>query len=305
MFGYIKTDKPEMKIKEYEAYRGLYCSLCKAMGKHFGVFSRLTLSYDITFLVLTRLCFGGTLPIYEGGRCSFNPTKKCNYCSNADEELRYASAISMMMFYHKLRDNISDGGFFSRLLMCLLLPWATLKYKKAKKMYADIAMIIEECMKNHADTENKNSALSDEAAHWSAEALGRITAYNIDDPEGNIYRFGYGIGKWVYLTDAFDDIEKDLKEKSYNVFVNKYSLENKEYNKAVKDEITATINMSSVIFIDAYENIGNKTLTPIMENIIYEGMHKSLDRIQKGENNDKKTKGRRLYERPIRSPRRR
>lgn len=293
MFGYIKTDKPEMKIKEYEAYRGLYCSLCKAMGKHFGVFSRLTLSYDITFLVLTRLCFGGTLPIYEGGCCSFNPTKKCNYCSNADEELRYASAISMMMFYHKLRDNISDESFFKRLLMYLLLPWATLKYKKAKKMYGDVAVIIRECMKNQADTENKNSALSDEAAHWSAEALGRITAYNINDPEGNIYRFGYGIGKWVYLTDAFDDIEKDLKEKSYNVFVNKYSLENNEYNKAIKDEITATINMSSVIFIDAYENIENKTLTPIMENIIYEGMHKSLDRIQKGENNHKKTKGRR------------
>ena len=57
MFGYVKTDKPEMKIKEYEAYRGLYCSLCKAMGKHFGVFSRLTLSYDITFLVLARLSF--------------------------------------------------------------------------------------------------------------------------------------------------------------------------------------------------------------------------------------------------------
>ena len=57
MFGYVKTDKPEMKVKEYEAYRGLYCSLCKAMGKHFGVFSRLTLSYDITFLVLARLSF--------------------------------------------------------------------------------------------------------------------------------------------------------------------------------------------------------------------------------------------------------
>ena len=57
MFGYVKTDKPEMKVKEYEAYRGLYCSLCKAMGKHFGVFSRLTLSYDITFLVLSEWRF--------------------------------------------------------------------------------------------------------------------------------------------------------------------------------------------------------------------------------------------------------
>jgi hypothetical protein len=292
MFGYVKTDKPEMKVKEYEAYRGLYCSLCKAMGKYFGVFSRLTLSYDITFLVLTRLSFLGTLPCFEGGRCAFNPTKKCSYCTNAEEELRYASAVAMMMLYHKVRDNISDGSVLKKLIMYLLLPWATLKYKKAKRMYGEIAEITQECMSKQSEAEKKNSASSDEAAHQSAEALGRITAYNIDDPEGNIYRFGYGIGKWVYLTDAFDDIEKDIKDKSYNVFVNKYNLTQESYTEEIKADITATINMSSILFTDSYEKIENKTLSPIMENIIYEGMHKSLDRIIKGENKDKKSKGR-------------
>lgn len=291
MFGYVKTDKPEMKIKEYEAYRGLYCSLCKAMGKYFGVFSRLTLSYDITFLVLARLSFLGTLPCFEGGRCSFNLTKKCNYCTNAEEELRYASAVSMMMFYHKVRDNLSDGSGLKKMLMYLILPWATLKYKKAKKMYGKIAEIIADCMSKQAETEKKNSASTDEAAHQSAEALGRITAYNMADPEGCIYRFGYGIGKWVYLTDAFDDIEKDLKDKSYNVFVNKYNLTKESYTDEIKADITATINMSSILFTDSYEKIENKTLSPIMENIIYEGMHKSVDRILKGENKDKKSKG--------------
>ncbi len=290
MFGYVKTDKPEMKIKEYEAYRGLYCSLCKAMGKHFGVFSRLTLSYDITFLVLVRLSFSGTLPCFDSGRCAFNPTKKCNYCTNAEEELRYASAVAMMMFYHKVRDNINDGSVLKKLLMYLLLPWATLKYKKAKKMYGEIAEIVAECMSKQADAEKKNSSLTDEASHQSAEALGRIAAYNMNDPEGNIYRFGYGIGKWVYLTDAFDDIEKDIKSGSYNVFVNKYNLTYDNYTQQIKSEITATINMCSVLFINAYESIENKSLSPIMENIIYEGMHKSLDRILKGENKDKNRK---------------
>ena len=288
MFGYVKTDKPEMKIKEYEAYRGLYCSLCKAMGRYFGVFSRLTLSYDITFLLLTRLSFMGTLPYFEGGRCPFNPTKRCNYCCNAEEEFRYASAVSMMMFYHKVRDNIYDGKVLKRVLMYMLLPWAILKYKKAKKMYTEIAEIIESCMARQSETEKKNSASTDEAAHQSAEALGRITAYNMNDPEGNIYRFGYGIGKWVYLTDAFDDIEKDLKDGSYNVFINKYNLSRESYTDEIKQDITATINMSSGFFIDAYEKTENKALAPIMENIIYEGMHKSLDRIISGEKSERK-----------------
>lgn len=290
MFGYVKTDKPEMKVKEYEAYRGLYCSLCKAMGKHFGVLSRLTLSYDITFLLLTRLSFSGTLPWFESGRCPFNPTKRCSYCSNADEELRYASAVAMMMFYHKVRDNISDGRVLKKILMYMLLPWATLKYKKAKKMYSEIAQIIEECMTKQSQLESRNSDSTDEAAHQSAEALGRVTAYNIDDPEGNIYRFGYGIGKWVYLTDAFDDIEKDIKDGSYNVFVNKYNLKSNEYSQGIKQEITATLNMTSGFFIEAYEKTENRTLSPIMQNIIYEGMHKSIDRILKGESKDKNRK---------------
>lgn len=287
MFGYVKTDKPEMKIKEYEAYRGLYCSLCKAMGKHFGLFSRLTLSYDVTFLLLSRLSFMGTLPRFDSGRCPFNPTKKCNYCCNADEELKYAAAVSMMLFYHKVRDNISDGSIFKKILMYLLLPWATLKYKKAKKLYAEIAQIIEESMLRQAQTESKGSLVTDEAAHQSAEALGRITAYNMSDPEGNIYRFGYGIGKWVYLTDAFDDIGKDIKSGSYNVFVNKYNLNHESLTDEIKQDITETINMSSSVFLSAYESIENKTLSPIIENIIYEGMHKSLDRIQKGETEEK------------------
>ena len=287
MFGYVKTDKPEMKVKEYEAYRGLYCSLCKAMGRYFGVLSRLTLSYDITFLVLTRLSFIGTLPCFKGGRCSFNPAKKCNYCTNAEQELRYASAVSMMMFYHKVRDNISDGSVLKKIAMYMLLPWASLKYKKAKKMHGEVAEIIEECMSKQAETEKKSCASTDEAAHQSAEALGRIAAYNLNDPAGNIYRFGYGIGKWVYLTDAFDDIPKDIKDKSYNVFVNKYNLTAESFSDEIKRNITETINMASGFFINAYENIENKTLSPIMENIIYEGMHKSLDRIQKGENKDK------------------
>ena len=84
-------------------------------------------------------------------------------------------------------------------------------------------------------------------------------------------------------------IEKDIKSKSYNVFVNKYNIENAELTEEIKDEITGTINMSSSVFIDAYENIETKTMKPIMENIIYEGMHKSLDRILKGENKDKKS----------------
>ncbi len=295
MFGYVKTNKPEMKIKEYEAYRGLYCSLCKTMGKHFGVLSRLTLSYDITFLVLTRLSFSGTVPCFEGGSCPFNPTKKCNYCKNTDEELRYAAAVSMMMFYFKVKDNISDGNIFKGLLMYLILPWATLKYKKAKRMYGEIAEIIAESMAKQKQIEDKNSDSPDEAAHNSAHALGMITAYNMKDSQGDIYRFGYAVGKWVYLTDALDDIEKDIKSGSYNVFVNKYGLRDGDTSKDIKSAVTPTMNMCGAVFSESYEKIADKTMTPIMENIVFDGMYITLDNIL----NKEKSKGRKDNERSL------
>lgn len=279
MFGYVRVDKPEMKIKEYETYKGLYCSLCKAMGKHFGLLSRLTLSYDIAFLVLVRLSFSGTVPCFESGRCPFNPAKRCNYCKNGDEQLKYTASVSMMMFYFKVKDNISDGTFFKRLAMYLLLPWAKSKYRKAKSYYPETANVIEQCMIRQGEAEKSKTAITDKAAHESADALGKIAAYGFND-NGDIYRFGYGIGKWVYLMDAADDIESDIKAQSYNVFVEKYSLSSFDsLTEDIKQEIIGTLNMSCAFSCEAYEKIKNKTLSPIIENIIFSGMTLKMENI--------------------------
>ncbi len=46
MLGYVKADKPNMKMGDYEVYRAVYCSLCNALGRNYSVFARLLLSYD-------------------------------------------------------------------------------------------------------------------------------------------------------------------------------------------------------------------------------------------------------------------
>lgn len=281
MFGYVKINKPEMKVKEYEAYRGLYCSLCRSLGKNFGVLSRLTLSYDITFLLLVRLSLGLTVPEFKKGRCPFSPSKKCNYCINGEEELRFSAAVSMMLFYYKIKDNIADGSFFRKMLMYIILPYALLKYRKAEKMYPDVAKMIEEGMLRQSETEKTKTPLTDKAAHESADILGKIFAYGFSDEKAKAYRFGYGIGKFVYLADAADDIVKDIKNKSYNPFVEKYKLI-KEPDEEIKKEIEGTLNMSAAVAAEAFSEIEKKTLTPIVENIIYDGLENTMKTILKG-----------------------
>ena len=76
MFGYVRVDKPELKVKEYEMYKAVYCSLCKSLGKHYGILSRFTLSYDFTFLALLNMSLKDGCNIIEQKRCAFNPLKK-------------------------------------------------------------------------------------------------------------------------------------------------------------------------------------------------------------------------------------
>ncbi|HPV63556.1 MAG TPA: DUF5685 family protein, partial [Fervidobacterium sp.] len=33
IFGYVTPLKPELKIKEYDIFRGYYCGVCTALGK--------------------------------------------------------------------------------------------------------------------------------------------------------------------------------------------------------------------------------------------------------------------------------
>ena len=282
MFGYVRTDKGELKVREYELYRGLYCTLCKQLSKRYGVLSRLILSYDMTFLALVRLSEKGISPKFKGGRCPFNPAKRCNYCTNAGDEYAFVCAAAILMFYYKVKDNISDSPFFKRLLFFLLLPFAAIKRKKAKKLFPQLDSLISDCLQKQAETEKKNTSSPDEAAHNSADALGKIFSFGFEEKKKDLYFFGYFVGRWVYLMDALDDIEKDIKNRSFNVFVNKYSLTQKTLPEEARHEIQSTLNQSSAEAVKAFKSTNCTALSEIIENVLYGGMLCSMENILKG-----------------------
>ena len=134
MFGYIKVKKEELKIKDFEVYKAVYCSLCKKLGKSYGILSRLTLSYDFAFLSLLNISLKSGCVSFERKRCAFNPLKKCNYCKSSDE-LDMPSAAAMIMLYYKILDNIKDEKGLKKLGFLLLKPIFSGAHKKAAKKY--------------------------------------------------------------------------------------------------------------------------------------------------------------------------
>ncbi|MBR4050883.1 MAG: hypothetical protein IKK09_10350 [Clostridia bacterium] len=275
MFGYVKIYKPELKVKHYEAYKGVYCSLCKTLKKEYGVFASLTLNYDFTLLALTRLAFAEECCGFTDSRCVYNPLKKCQQCVNGNEELKYSAAAAMIMCYYKVADDIADSSFFKGLAKRMLKPYFAIKRKKAKKKYPELDEIISRAMQKQSETEKRKETSVDIAADPSAKAMGEILCCGFEgEAKEKLNRFGYLVGRWVYLVDALDDMEDDRKNNSYNVFNNINKRE-----KEARDYAVGAINLTAGQLVREFENLNPARFSEIMENIVYDGLHNSMKEI--------------------------
>ena len=274
MFGYIRADKPEMKIKEFEVYKAVYCSLCKELGNSYGFISRLTLSYDFTFLALLNMSLKGGCQSFERKRCAFNPLKKCNYCKETDD-LKMPSAAAMIMLYYKLKDNVADEKGFKKLGYSLLLPIFKGAYKKAQKQYPQLEKTVADYISEQAELEKNGCREMDCIADPTAKALSKILMLcSDDDTEKRVLeRLGYCLGRYIYILDAACDLEDDIKKGSYNVL--KYEL-NGDKQQYIKDRIVPQLYFCVNEAIKAFELLEFKKYKHILGNIIYSGLEQTF-----------------------------
>lgn len=109
MFGYIRPSVKELKVKEYELFRGYYCGLCKSMGRSFGVFSRFALNYDAVFLGLLMASVHDEMPALKRENCIANPLKR-KWIVKESPAIDFAADINVLLTYYKLKDDIRDEG---------------------------------------------------------------------------------------------------------------------------------------------------------------------------------------------------
>ena len=275
MFGYIKVSKGELKIKEYELYRGVYCTLCKVLGKNYGLVSRFTLNYDFTFLALLNLSLKDGCDKFSKKGCTFNPLKKCNFCNNTDG-FQMAAAAAMIMTYYKLLDNIADEKGIKKLFYLSLLPFIKSANKKASNKYPDVEKIISDYITKQNLLEKENCSDTDKAADPTAVALSKILMLCSDDSSQKrvLERLGYCLGRYIYLTDAYFDLEKDIKTGSYNVLKNKPLEETENYTKS---QIYFCINEAT----KAFELLDIKKYKTILGNILYLGLEDTMQKENK------------------------
>lgn len=285
LFGYIKPYKPEMKMREWDTFKAVYCGLCKQLSHVYGPFSSLTLSYDFTFIATISIGMSDSCAGFKKCSCVANPLKK-KACLLPCDDLTLCASVAMLMIYYKLKDDIEDSGFLGKLRGYLLLPFASSAKNKARKIYPEIDKIISSAIKNQAQVEKSDNKSTDRAAHPTADALALICERLSPDvsQKAILNRFGYLVGRYVYFADALDDLEKDIKTNSYNPFIKKFEGENKSI-EAIKEYGKSVLNLTIGEIPPAYELLNLKRHKEILDNIIYLGLHNEIDIIL--EKNDK------------------
>lgn len=273
MLGYVRAYKPEMKFKDYDIYKGVYCSLCKTIGKRYGLLARLTLSYDFTFLALLRMAVREQNVKMCPSRCTFNPLKKCYDCSRDNLDLNYTADAAMLTFYFKLKDNIADSGFFKKSLCKILMPYANSIYKKAKRNCPETEKKISELMAKQSEIERCDVGL-DQAADASAKMLSVMLSDGINTSDNQaLERLGYFIGRWVYTIDAVDDCEDDIKSGSFNPLKKRYG------EKDFKDYCEQTLSLTVGEALNALDGIKLYRFTDIINNVLIYGTYASAKRV--------------------------
>lgn len=291
MFGYIKPYMPEMKMSEFDTFKGIYCGLCKQLSHVYGPFSSLTLSYDFTFIATIALGLSDQCGGFTRCRCVANPLKK-KMCHRPNDDLTFVAGCAMLMIYYKVLDDLDDSGFWGKIKAATVWPFAKFAQVRARKLYPQADSIIKEAITQQAIVEKSDSQSLDRAADPTAAALGKLCGMLTENTAQQeiLYRFGYLVGRYVYFCDALDDLDKDREHGEYNPFLKRFGDENMSVDE-LKAYAVGLLNITVGEIAPAFELLELKRFKPILENIIYLGLHNSIkaimdpDKSKKNEDN--------------------
>ena len=276
MFGYIKPLTPELKVKEQEAYKAVYCGLCKQLGRNYGTLPQMTLSYDFAFLAILAIAVSGENVQFAQERCMVHPLKKRNICQSC-ESLDLSAAMATILLYHKLKDNLADGDVGEKILCGTALPLAESSYRKASAKLPELAKLTEEQMMEQSILEKEKCPSTDRASEPTAKILEALLGGLSEDPSQKLVlkRIGYLLGRWVYLMDALDDLEDDIRNDCYNPF--RYC--ETTGDESPQEQAVASLYMTIAEIIRAYDLLEVQHFDGLLSNVFELGLKQSVDEL--------------------------
>lgn len=256
MFGNVIPSRKDMTDEEKAKYRAHYCGLCHVLNERYGKQGRLSLSFDMVFLELLLSDLMDKEETKGRERCPIRPLKDHDYIFT--DMTGYAADMQMLLSYYSLLDDIHDEG----------------KGEKREKKISPIMPAIEsryprqsEALRNGLKALSERESANDSDPEAMALAFGRILSEVFIPDEKSFFRddlgaIGCGLGRFIYLMDAYRDRKKDRKKGLYNPLSG--SLDDKRIEEMLID---AASTASS-----AFERLPLDQHVSLLRNILYSGI---------------------------------
>lgn len=218
MFGYLTASVGALDKEQQLRYKACYCGLCRSLKARHGQLSRLTLTYDLSFL---SLLLSALYEPEEGcgeAPCAAHPFSKRPWCMS--EVSMYAADMNLALAYMKLRDDWDDDCEPAALFFSALIKRG---YKRVKSAWPRQCAAIEEGIAKLASLE-KSGGSADECAACFSALMGELFVYKDDRWAPVLRAMGAALGGFIYVTDAAMDLEKDAKLCRFNPFIHRLGM---------------------------------------------------------------------------------
>lgn len=212
MFGYVRPNLDDLTEAQKARYNRVYCGLCRTLGSRHGLLGKMSLTYDMTFLVLFLAS------LYEPGeqdtqaKCMAHPRKAHDetIIQGVDE---YAADMTVALMYHKFLDDWHDDH---KLLKKGAADILEKDYAAVKAAWPDQCAAIETCLRELDEIEKAPEPQPDAAANSFGRLMGEIFLWRRDFWQGTLRQMGESLGRFVYMMDAAIDYDKDVRRGGYN-----------------------------------------------------------------------------------------
>ncbi len=284
MFGYISANYNSMSEENQKQYQAYYCGLCRVLKRESGLKAQVLLNYDMTFLVI--LLTG----LYELSNeestfvCATHPGKKKTAYIN--EATQYASDMNVLLSYYNLVDDWKDDRSYTRHMLARMLEKEQMRLLDK---YPRQAKALETYITQLDRLEKQRETNIDAISGLTGELLGEIFIWKEDLWADELHCLGFYMGKFIYLMDSYEDLEKDEKKKEYNPFSQLAKDRPEDFETISKLILTSMMSECA----KSFERLPILLHADIIRNILYSGVWSKYEYLQQKKqkkNRSEKTK---------------
>ena len=183
----------------------------------------------------------------------------------------YAADMTVLLYYYKALDDVADEGSLKAKSAAGILR------KAAEKVIEKYPRQARAVMKN-CELLSKEEAAGkydiDTVSGYTGKMLGEIFVMQEDEWSDVLRCCGYYLGKFVYLMDAYEDLEKDQRKKEYNPWTP--FLGRPDFDALVENTLTLMVSDAAREF----ERLPIIMDAEILRNILYAGVWKQFRTVK-------------------------